>query len=377
MAAPPVRVEKRVLVQLLALFLLWRGALLALVWFARVTIPERRHNPHKDFSALPDSRLLDSFVRWDASWYFRIADHGYALTGGQSNVAFFPGFPYATRAMSLLTGDLWIAGLVVSNLSLLAALYFVFGLTRHYLGERESLRASTWVLMLPTSFFLSAYYSEGLFLLTVAASLYFYERDQLLLAGIAGFAAAFTRSTGVLLFPALVLGLLHREGYRLRALSPRAAFLLLIPLGIAAVAYIQHEAVGDALAFVKAQTAWGRESMFPLATIVHEAHGAGIGVQGVQRLFDSLAVLALFVALAASFHVLDLAHSVFIALMVLVPLSSGKVLSMERFAACVVPIYPLIAGATRQPEVERYAIYTATLLLTLHAILFANWYFAG
>ena len=357
--------------------MLKRAALFAMVYVARLTIPERTNNWNKDYVAFPDNLLFDSFVRWDAGWYWRIATQGYYIHGRQSDVAFFPGFPYLTRAFSMLTGDVWSAGLWVSNLALLASICFVYGVARHYLNERDARRSALWVLMFPTSLFFSAFYSEALFLLTVAATFYFYEREQLLFAGLCGCAAAFTRSTGVLLFPALALGVLHRADYKLRNVSPKVLFLLLIPAGIGLVAYLQYREVGDPLAFVKVQAAWGRSSMSPFATLMHQVQDIGKSPDGVQVAFDCIAVLGLFAVVAASLHTLDLAHSAFAALSVLVPLSSGLVLSMERFAACVVPLYLVLGRATRAPLVERYAIYVATLSLALHTILYANWFFAG
>lgn len=366
----------RVFAYLAGAVLLWRATLFGFTYVARLAIPERTHNPHKDFVAFPDSLLLDSFARWDASWYSRIAISGYATGGPQDNVAFFPGFPYLARAASKLTGNVWTGGLLVSNLSLLAAIFFVYGLARRYFNEHDARRSALLVLVFPTSVFFSAFYSEGLFLLTVAATLYFYERDELLLAGLCGCAAAFTRSTGVLLFPALLLGVLHRSHYRLRNLSPRMLYLLLIPAGLGLVSYLQYRAVGDPLAFVRAQAAWGRSSMWPLSALTREAANIG-GSDGLQVAFDCAAALGLFAVVAASLHTLDIAHSVFAALSVLVPLSSGMVLSMERFAACVVPMYLVLTRATRAPLAERYVFYVATLGLALRTIMFANWYFAG
>jgi hypothetical protein len=357
--------------------LVWRSTLFGFAYVARLTIPERGINNNKDFVAFPDNLLLDSFARWDAVWYWRIARGGYAIDGVQNNVAFLPGFPLLARVGAVFTDNLWSAGLWVSNLSLLAAVFFVYGIARRYFDESDARRSALLVLVFPTSLFFSAFYSEGLFLLTVASTLYFYERDQLLAASLCGCAAAFTRSTGVLLFPALLLGVLHRGDYHLRKLSPRALYLLLIPAGTGLVAYMQYRAVGDPLAFVHAQTAWGRSSTWPLSTLTREALAIGRQPDGVQAAFDCAAAFGMFAVVAGSLHTLDLAHSVFAALSVLVPLSSGSVLSMERFAACVVPMYLVLTRATRSPDLERYVIYLATLGLALRTILYANWFFAG
>jgi len=359
---------------LIGVVILWRAALFAVVFATRLQIPERAFR--KGFVAFPDHRFWDSFARWDAVYYREIAEHGYALLHGRSDLAFFPGFPFLARLVAHLTGDLWAAGLVVTNLCLVASLFFLHGIARHYFGEDEARRAPLWVLMWPASFFFSAYYTEAPFFLAVCAAFYFYERDQLALAALCGALASFTRLTGILLVPALGLGLLHRHHFRLRDLPLRSLLLLLIPLGLAVVAYMQYRAVGDPLAFVKVQSAWGRKPMFPLMTLVVDLKRFNFD-HGVQVTFDYGAILVIFAVVAASLRKLDLAHSVFALLSVLVPLASGRVTSIERYVASVPALYLMLTYATRTPQVERFVIYLFSLSLALHAVLFSSWYFSG
>jgi len=48
--------------------------------------------------------LKESFLRWDGGWYFSIVLNGYNSQRGvgASNIAFFPGFPLFSRAISWL-----------------------------------------------------------------------------------------------------------------------------------------------------------------------------------------------------------------------------------------------------------------------------------
>ncbi|MFT3923978.1 MAG: mannosyltransferase family protein [Myxococcales bacterium] len=353
---------------------LWRAVLFALVFATRLRIPET--GGRKAIVAFPDHRFWDAFARWDSGWYWKIATQGYFLERGQSDVAFFPGFPYLARLFAPLTGDVWVAGLIVVNLCLVGSLFFLYGIARHYFDEQEARRVPLWVLMCPASFFFSAFYSEAPFFLAVCAAFYFYERDQLLPAALFGCLAAFTRLSGVLLVPAFGVGILHRHHYRLRELSPRVLFLLIIPLGLVAVALMQQQAVGDALAFIKVQEFWGRKSMFPLWTLVVDLRRWNFD-HGVQVTFDYTAVIVMFAVVAASLHRLDLAHSVFALLSVLVPLCSGRVTSIERYSASVIALYLMLTYATRNPQVERFVIYATSVSLALHTVFFSSWYFAG
>ena len=363
-------------------FLLWRGALFAVDLVAVYAIGEPRPNLYAEYRAFPESRFWDSFVRWDSGWYGRIAVGGYHHENQrQSDLAFFPAYPYLSRWLSAPSGGFWAAGLVISNCALAGALFFVHGVTRRYLDEEGARRAVHYVLVFPSSFFFSAYYAEGLFLLAVAGAFYYYERDRLLLAGLFGCLAALTRSAGVLLFPALLFGALHRVGWRWRGLAPRLVALLFIPAGLAVFMAVLAVQVGNPMAWVDAQAGWGREAAFPLVTMFRDARSLEWSAMDnfflMFRAVDLAATLGLFVAVAASLGRLDSAHAMFALLSVTMPLTSGSSVSMLRYASTVVPIYPLLAMAGRKPAWDRWLVTVMALLLGLDTALFANWYWAG
>lgn len=379
--APQVSTARFILLS----FLLLRGALFAIDFVAVRAIDEPDPNRYADFRAFPDSPFLDSFARWDSGWFNRIALRGYYREGPQSDIAFFPAYPYLSRWLGTVVGGHWIAGLLISNLSLVGALFFVHGITRRYLDEDGARRAVHYVLVFPSSFFFSAYYSEGLFLFAVAGAFYFYERDRLLPAGLLGCLAALTRAAGVLLFPALLLGAFHRAGWRWREVGLRLALLLFIPAGLAIFMVILAVQVGDPMAWVTAQAGWGRQATFPLVTIFKDAHALDLsgGADSVganmrvAQAVDLAATLGLAMVVAASVRRLDSAHTMFALLSVAIPLTSGSTLSMMRFAACVVPIYPLLAMAGRTPAWERVLFAVMAMLLALQTALFATWHWAG
>jgi hypothetical protein len=364
------------------LFVACRAALFAVVYTSRYVIPERSPNWNKDYVAFPGSKLWDSFARWDSGWYNRIARDGYYLEGSQSDVAFFPAYPYLSRWLGAVFGSHWAAGLVLSNVALLFGLFFLYGTARRYLDRQGAERAVLFALVFPSSIFFSCFYTEGLFFFAVAGAFYFYERDRLLPAALFGALAVLTRSTGVLLFPAFTLGALHRERYRLRPLGLRPLFLLLIPAALLVFMLMLKEQVGDPFAFVKAQAGWGRGSASPITAIYEEAKrilpmNERPNAESLFLVIDMGATLGLFAVAAFALTRLDAAHAVFALLSVVVPLASGRVLSMERFAACVVPMYLVVAMVTARPSRERAVTAAFALSLALHAVFFANWYWAG
>ncbi len=356
-------------------FLLGRGALLGIVAMAASWTNQRAPNDNKDFVAFAAHPLWDAFCRWDSGWYDRIARAGYFRADGQSDVAFFPAFPYLSRWLGHALGGHWPAGLALSNACLLAALFFVHEIARARLGADAARRAVWLVLLFPATVFFSAYYSESLFLCAAAGALFFYDRGRLLPAGLFGALAAATRGAGIVLLPALALGTLARAGWRPRAVPRTAAWLGLIPLGLVSFMTLLHFAVHDALAFVHVQASWGREAATPVGTLLRAL--AAFQPGEVMDWLDLAATLGLVAVTAVSFKKLDTAHAVFACGCVLLPLLSGTLRSMERYAATCVPIYVVLAMAARARWVERAVLLASGALMVVQTTLFVGWYWAG
>lgn len=203
------------------------------------------------FEALLGKNLsLAPWVRWDATWYLSIAEGGYAFDPhAPSNVAFFPLLPLLVRGVAAVTGNLVVAGLLVTNLSALAAILALWRWVRVEAGPRAAERAVLWLLAYPFSFFLHAIYAESLFLLLATLALMASARGHRLAAGLWGGLAATARPMGVLLAPALAWGLWRdwRAGRPLRLRDVIAVVLPAAGLG-AYMAYLWR-VFGDPLAF--------------------------------------------------------------------------------------------------------------------------------
>jgi hypothetical protein len=219
----------------------------------------------------------DGWVRLDSGWYTSIADHGYSyVPGHQSNVAFFPGYPLVVRAVGHVTGNTQLAGIAVTIVC--GALAFVaFGRwCRGRLDPAETLAAVLCLALYPYAYYLfGVMYGDALFLLLALAAFLAFERDHLLLAGVAGAAATATRFVGVAVVVGLVVGVLERRAVvadadrgrwfrldraRLRDLRPGDAGVLVSLAGVGAwCAYLWHR-FGDPLAFSTVQAAWGQQS---------------------------------------------------------------------------------------------------------------------
>src|SRR5688572_14666419 len=92
-----------------------------------------------------------------------------------------------------------LAGILISALGTLMGMLALYDLTRDSLGEEGALRATFYLIIFPTGFFLIQIYTEGLFVGLAFACLAMLRRKQWLLAALLGVAATLTRAVGVTL----------------------------------------------------------------------------------------------------------------------------------------------------------------------------------
>jgi hypothetical protein len=182
------------------------------------------------------------------------------------------------------------------------------------------------------------------------------------------------RMPGVFLFPALLIGAIHRRHYRPRAMTPRMLGLLMIPAGLGVVMWMQKVQAGDPLAFLEYHAAWGRTPRMFLLVLRDAARDAGTYP---MAWFEVFCAMLLFVVVAASTRLLDIAHTIFTLILVLASSSSGTLMSLGRVMITAVPMYVVLAMWTRNALVERFVAFVMTLFLALFACSFATWYWAG
>ena len=173
---------------------------LAIIGYAPQTPPFRIY----------ENELRNLPARWDTGWYLGVAVEGYRWNprsmDRQQNIAFFPMYPMLMRYTSLFVArdKLW-AGVIISMVSFFFASIYLFRLARQMIGGEAASFAVALVATYPFALFYSAAYTESLFLLTIVAACYHFERDELWQAGLWGLIAGLTRPNGCLLSVVLAL----------------------------------------------------------------------------------------------------------------------------------------------------------------------------
>jgi hypothetical protein len=328
--------------------------------------------------------LLAVWGRWDAEHYIGIATTGYSGT----EPAFFPLYPLLIFLAGQFTGNHLLAGLLISNAASFFALLYLYKLVEHEFNRHVAHRAVFYVSIFPTAIFFSAVYSESLFLCFSVASFYYIRERRWLLAGACGFLAALTRVEGVLLaVPFLIewgIALYESRGDWFKwpvdtALKPLAG-LALVPLGL--VSYMAYLWVlrGDPLYFSHVQAHWGRYLAPPWVSFGH-AFRLITGDYAPQTIANQLLEVTFTVlmlgVLAIGFRRLRASYIAYMAVSVLVPLSTSSLMSMPRFALVLFPMFALFGLWGAKPVVNNIIVAFSLPLLGLFTVLFADWYWVA
>jgi hypothetical protein len=313
--------------------------------------------------------ILNVAARWDGDPYLTIAREGYRADA-PSHAEYFPLYPFLMRIGGGLFGsdDAYLAaGVVISNLALFAALVYLARSVMLDHDTKTATRAAVYLLVFPTTVFLSAVYAESLFLLLAVAAMYHARRQEWLLAGALAALAALTRPFGAVVALPLAMEALRRpvavRGLAATLLAPAAFFAWVAVLWLI---------TGDPRALLTAQAQWGRHFSLPL--------------QAFADLFDPAVysfpyfVLAFTVFIGAlvviSWRVLRPSLAAYATVVFLVALSTGSLTAAPRYYLAVFPAFIALA-VIAPPWLGRTYVALGTTIGALLTAMFAQWYWIG
>lgn len=306
---------------------------------------------------------------WDAAWYQRILDVGYAGLPEEA-LRFFPLLPLLAAPVKLFMGT-GPALLAVANLASLAAGFAVHRLVVDETSDRRLADRVVWVFALfPAAFVLVMGYAEGLLVLAAALCFRYLRRGQWRWAALAGLAAGLARPLGLLLVvPALVEVLAARRRGPVRLGWAGAA---VIAPTVGAGLYLGWVGLrfGDPLTPLSQQQGSARRG--PLVDPVSRLIEAGSQLLRGQEIGSGLHLpwALLFVALLIVVaRRLPLSYTLFSAAILLIAVSSTNLDSLERYGLSAFPLCIGAAMATRAPWAERAALGLSTAGLVIYASL--------
>jgi hypothetical protein len=216
-------------------------------------------------------------------------------------------------------------------------------------------------------------------MLTVA-SFYYMRNRSWWVAGIVGFFAALTRVEGVLLaVPFLIEWWSQERPLTAKALTDLVAGLL-IPLGLAVYMAYLWVLRADPLYFSHVQIHWNRRLAPPWVSLANAfgkvLHGTGPQLAANQSLEIAFTLLMIAVLLGG-WHRLRPSYIAYMALSILVPMSTSNLMSMPRFALVLFPMFAILARWGERPWVNNVILAFSLPLLGLFTVLFADWYWVA
>ena len=377
--------------------------------------------------------FLNEHAAWDSEYYLSIAMAGYddpeirgvpytgdkgyytnfCVVGGSPRCVslshgFFPLYPLLMRALAAglvflpvsAIGRFTLAGVLVSLLGTLAAIFAL----RHLMGdtydENDQLRAAFYLLIFPAGIFLAQVYSEGLFLGLSFSTLACLHRRRWLPTAILAALTFWVRPGGALLLvPMLSVWLMDRSwrknwkpavGSGLAALVPLFSYLVFSWTELYAKFHVfEVRFFGSGRTDVPCGTQWASLSLphehFWMYDLAGSLQGWASALQSLsmftpQRIFYyGIEIAAILLALAACMTLFRKRPEITLygLAVIVTSLLSGAPQGMVRYMLAVPALFMVLAEWGRHPVFDRLWTLASVLLMGLLALLFSVNYWVG
>jgi hypothetical protein len=365
-----------------------RLALLLVGWFSQYFLPDPKYPAQEALKRgwhFSSHRLLDIWGRWDSGWYSSIVSDGYTLRGDidtvQSNIAFFPLYPYIVKFLFQILPDqlhtletILLLGVIVSNIFFLGALIvfykLVISIVKH---QRIAKRAVLYLLLFPTSFFFSCFYTEATYLFFSIATFYAAAKQRWAIASILGYFVALSRPLGVLILIPLILDYLKNKNWKIHKIKGDVAYLLFIPAGFFTFLLSLYQLTGNLFAPMQIQSAWNKIFAMPWETLIKPVFYVPFITE-----FDQLFTVGfILLGIVALIRLPSPSYGIYSLLIVAPPLMTGNLRSAVRYCAVVFPIFIVLALFGKKYSIHQFITILFLTLQILFMVAWSNFYWIG
>jgi hypothetical protein len=318
------------------------------------------------------TRAHEGLLAWDASWYARIAEHGYAPPPNES-LRFFPLVPMVSRGLADITPfDERAALVIVANASAFALGLLLFRLARLETGDPALARRSVWLLALaPAAYVLVMGYTEATATALAVATFLGLRTRRGGWAAVAGALAGAARPVGILLVvPAAVEAARGWRGARRSERWGRVAAVVAPAAGTAAFLAWVHVRFDDWWLPFRIQQQGNLRGSFanPLATLETATRGLLDGREVGTGLHVPWAIL-LAVLVVVAFRRWPPAYGAYAAAMLVAGVCSTNLDSLERYALSAFPFVLVAAALLTRDWLERSVFVLSGAAMVGYAVL--------
>ena len=339
-------------------------------------------------SVLQNYQLPAWVNRWasfDGVHYLSIIEQGYKKIGLIQ--AFFPIYPLLAKWLGLLINNNLLSLLIINNLATLLALYLIYVLNQQYFKRSQQFLPIILFLIFPSSFFLGAAYSEGLFLLWIFAAFYFFGQKKFWPTALFIALASATRIVGIILLPAMLIDLFYQNK---KKIDYSASFILCVgALGL--VSYMGYLWVNfnDPFYFLTVQSQFGagRQSQLVIwPQVVWRYLKIIFTVRPIDWKYFAyvqefcLSLIGLYYLIKAFLKKeLPLAWILFALGAYFMPTLTGNFSSMPRYILVCWPIFFYLAKdfSRWKPQAKILYLTISLLLLIINSMLFIQGYWVA
>ena len=340
------------------IFIVWRLSLFLISYLATLFIPNFGNTyPYVDrvlsITNLPS--WIWGFGGFDGVHYLRLAQDGYIHGLSQ---AFFQLFPVLINFVSkfipvknildtefFVNTNFFYAGLITSNIFALVSIYTTKKLFDLDYNQKVSWMATIFLLLFPTSFYLGSIYTESLFITLASLTLFFYKRNNYILAAVCGFLVSATRLIGIFIPLILIIDCFKNKNLKLFFSGITGSLGLVIYM---VYSYFKFD---DFLSFLTAQSSFGAErSSVPIILLPQVVYRyikilfttPITSLTFYNSLFEILITVFIFTFLILAFKKINMSYWIAILGILILPTLTGTFSSMPRYALGAYLLFPLI-----------------------------------
>lgn len=375
--------------KIISIFLFWRILLTIFLFVAFKFIP-LSHNDRFLGGGINNYQFTPEVFSWanfDGEHYLSIAMFGYK----KLQQAFFPVYPFVVSFLARpFSHDYFsflpfatLAGILISNISFLWALIFLWQLVKIDLSERIAFWTLLVLILFPTSFYFAAVYSESLFLLFTVLSFYNVRKGRWTLASLFGILSSATRVFGIFLLPAFLI-----EAWQQKVPFSKMWWIFLIPLGLFSYMSYLYLTIRDPIAFYHLQTVVGEQhqsGVIILPQVYFRYMKMFLTVDIKNPIYQTI-ILEFIVGLAffilpiyGYFKKIRYSYLVFAMLGFLTPTIQGSFSSLPRYCLVFFPSFIALAFfIDRLPKVFKMIFFLVSAsLLMVETTLFLKGYWVA